>query len=195
MLLMLLLAHTVSAQVVCEPGTYAIGGICAPCPNTKYCTGGVVHDCTAAPGFQCYSGARDGAGSRCLNGSYCVGGQHGEVWCGAGVYGSSLSPHLSLAPNCSGPCTAAPGFACDGHDSSPAGTRCGDGVCCAGGASPSAPCALPTDYTAGYAVAGLVFVAALFAAAYYYCEERARRGPQGRYSRGDVGEVGDLELS
>jgi sugar lactone lactonase YvrE len=61
--------------------------------------------------------------------------------CLPGYYGSVLG---LTDPTCSGPCTAAPGFACGYASTSPSGTLVSHGLLCAlVGSSPALPCACP----------------------------------------------------
>ena len=72
----------------------------------------------------------------CPVGSYCTVNQT-AIPCPPGYYGSSLG--LST-DQCSGPCTALPGYACQGGSTSPAGTICPRFFSCAGGAALPVPC-------------------------------------------------------
>ncbi len=75
----------------------------------------------------------------CPRGSFCApGGQLGlPLPCPAGVFGGATG--LASAA-CSGPCAAAPGWACGGGATSAAGAPCPRGFWCPGGAAAPLPC-------------------------------------------------------
>jgi hypothetical protein len=130
----------------CAAGTYWTTS-CVACSVGFYCTGGAAQRvaCSCAPGYECYVGSTTAAGARCLDGSYCSGGSAGEVWCPAGVYGSSTGP-LSITSACSGTCTCAPGYYCPSHSFSAAGVACPAGSYCLGNGAQPATCAAPAGH-------------------------------------------------
>ena len=72
------------------------------------------------------------------SGTYSLGGALSlAVPCPSGTYGSTAGLTTAL---CSGPCSASPGFACQGGSVSPAGTPCLSGFFCAGGSNVPIPC-------------------------------------------------------
>jgi sugar lactone lactonase YvrE len=75
----------------------------------------------------------------CPVGFFCPSGTGTALPCPAGSFGNASG--LS-APTCSGPCTAAPGFACPGGSTTPAGMPCPPGHACPGGAAPPVLAAL-----------------------------------------------------
>jgi sugar lactone lactonase YvrE len=89
--------------------------------------------------------ARCGA---CPVGSYCAAGAAAP--CPPGTYGGAAG---LASPMCSGPCSAAPGYACAGGARSAAGTMCPAGSFCPGGASPPIPCTCPAACASPGAVA------------------------------------------
>lgn len=89
----------------------------------------------------------DGAGARLAAlrcaapcaalGSYCAPGAPPAL-CPAGSFGATAG---LTTPACSGPCTAAPGWACGAGSTSPSGTLCARGFACAGGTAAPVACA------------------------------------------------------
>ena len=116
-------------------GFSVLGGIAIPSPGTILVTdagASVVQmltcaaPCVAPVGSYCSSMAPDAGRPRL---------------CPPGVFGDSMG---LLSSNCSGPCTAAPGYACLPGATSPAGTLCSAGYFCAGGSAPPTPCTCPS---------------------------------------------------
>ena len=131
--------------MTCPQGKYSISSGCVTCSSGYYgtdtnlirfsCNG----PCSASSGLYCIGGSSYTHGyDVCPIGNYCPGGLPGKALaCPSGFYGSETG--LS-ASTCSGPCTAAPGYACAATAFSPVGIRCGAGFYCAGGSASSQYC-------------------------------------------------------
>ena len=122
-----------------------------PCPGSTWCAAGSYAPTLCPAGsFAPVGSISPAACSLCPRGSYCPFNASVDwpIPCPAGRYGAS--PGLQFA-NCSGPCTAAPGFACTPGSTAPSGVPCPAGHTCAGGAAAPASCACPSNCVVGSA--------------------------------------------
>jgi hypothetical protein len=139
--------HAAAASACASPCTGRYSGVgsetCSPCAAGKYgnVSGLTVPQCSGncSAGYVCplASTAAADVANACPPGSWSAAGATACSLCLGGYFGATAA---ATQPQCSGPCTATPGFACGVGSTSANGTECGRGFYGTGGAAVCRTC-------------------------------------------------------